>query len=83
MRRDPRYFTEKVRHKTAAYFLIYTAAFAALLLICFLDYLRFDRTLLWRADSVSQYYPRAVYFARYIRELFAGILSGNFSPSYV
>ena len=78
-----RYFTEKVRHKTAAYFLIYTAAFAALLLICFLDYLRFDRTLLWRADSVSQYYPRAVYFARYIRELFAGILSGNFSlPMY-
>ncbi len=73
-----KYFEEKVRHKTAAYFLIYTAAFAVLLLLCFLDYLRFDRTLLWRADSVSQYYPRAVYFARYIRELVSNVLSGNF-----
>ena len=50
-----------------------------LLLLCFLDYLRFDRTLLWRADSVSQYYPRAVYFARYIRELVSNVLSGNLS----
>lgn len=78
-----KYFTEKVRHKTAVYFLIYTAAFAVLLLICFVDYLRFDRTLLWRADSVSQYYPRAVYFARYMKELAAGVLSGNFAlPMY-
>lgn len=78
-----RYFREKVRHKTAVYFLLFTVAFALLLAISFLDFIRTGRSLLWKADGISQYYPRAVYFARYIRELASSLVSGNFElPMY-
>lgn len=77
------YFTKKVRHKTAAYFLIYTAAFVLLFGLAFLDFPRFGRTLLWRADGISQYYPRAVFFVDYIRDMIAQFLKGNFElPMY-
>lgn len=77
------YFREKVRRKTAAYFVIYTFAFAILLFLTFIDFIRFDRTLLWSQDGIPQYYPRAVYFAKYIREFFSNLFSGNFSlPMY-
>lgn len=73
----------KVKHKTAAYFLIYTIAFAGLALLCFSTFLITGHTLLWEADGVAQYYPRAAYFANYIRELFGGFLRGNFElPMY-
>ena len=76
-------FFRKSKHKTALYFLLYTAVFACLLLLVFVDFIRFDRSLLWRSDGVSQYYPRAVYFANYIRTLLSGILRGNFTlPMY-
>lgn len=71
------------RHKTALYFVLYTAAFAVLMALCFSAFIATGHTLLWEADGVSQYYPRAVYFANYIRELFSGIFSGNFElPMY-
>ncbi|HIR76670.1 MAG TPA: YfhO family protein [Candidatus Choladousia intestinipullorum] len=67
-----------LKHKTAAYFLIYTAAFAVLMLLCFSVFLATGNTLLWEADGVSQYYPRAAYYADNIREMFSGFLKGNF-----
>lgn len=70
-------------HKTAWYFVLYTAAFAVLMTLCFSVFLATGNTLLWEADGVSQYYPRAAYFANYIRELFSNFLSGNFElPMY-
>ena len=77
------YFCDKIKHKTAAYFIIYTIAFALLLLIVFIDFIRFDKTLIWKADGISQYYPRAVFYTDYIRELFSNLFSGNFKlPMY-
>ncbi|MDY3249517.1 MAG: YfhO family protein, partial [Candidatus Choladocola sp.] len=73
----------RVKHKTAAYFVIYSVVFVFLFFVVFLNFIRFNKTFIWNGDGVSQYYPRAVYFARYIRELFAGLFSGNFSlPMY-
>lgn len=74
---------ENVRHKTAAYFMIYTAVFTFLLFVVFIDYIRYDRTFIWSGDGVAQYYPRAIYFIRYIRNLLSGFLNGNFElPMY-
>ncbi len=65
------------------YFGCYTIVFAVFALLAFLTFIRFDRTLLWAQDGISQYYPRAVYFSKYMKELFAGIFSGNFElPMY-
>ncbi len=74
---------ERTRRKTALYFLIYTIVFAFLLFLVFFVFIWKGKTLLWRADTVSQYYPRAVYFANYIRELVHNFLQGNFElPMY-
>lgn len=76
-------FRAKIRHKKTVYFLVYTVVFTGLFLLAFIDFIRFDRSLLWKADGVSQYYPRAVFFAEYIRDLIAGFFSGNFAlPMY-
>ena len=77
------YFEKKVKHKTAVYFLIYTVVFAFLLLLAFIDFVKTGRTLLWRADGVSQYYPKAVYFVDCIQNLIKSFLGGDFSlPMY-
>lgn len=77
------YFCDKIKHKTTAYFIIYTIAFAFLLLIVFIDFIRFDKTLIWKADGISQYYPRAVFYSDYIRDLFSNLFSGNLKlPMY-
>lgn len=74
---------ERVRHKTAAYFVIYTAAFALMFALVFAVFIREGKTFLWRADTVSQYYPRAVFFANYIRDLLSNFLKGDFTlPMY-
>jgi uncharacterized membrane protein YfhO len=73
----------RVKHKMAAYFIIYTIAFALLMLLAFAGLFLTGRTFIWDPDGVTQYYPRAVYFAKYIRELVAGLLQGNFElPMY-
>ncbi len=73
----------RTKHKTLAYYVIYTVAFWALLGVVFITFPRFNKTLLWKADTVSQYYPRAVFFIDYIRELFANFMQGNFTlPMY-
>ena len=77
------YFEKKIKHKTAVYFLIYTIVFAFLLLLAFADFVKNGRTLLWRADGISQYYPKAVYFVECIQNLIKSLFSGNFElPMY-
>lgn len=74
---------ERTRRRTAVYFVIYTLVFAILLVLVFAVFLIHGKTLLWRNDTVAQYYPRAVYFANYIRELLSNFLHGNFElPMY-
>lgn len=71
-------FEAKIRHKTAAYFLIYTVAFIVLLALVFFEFIRLDMSFIWVGDGVTQYYPRALYFSQYIRELVKNFLSGNY-----
>ncbi len=73
----------RTRGKTAVYFAIYTVVFALLTVLVFLPFLYRGRTLIWRQDTIPQYYPRAVYFANYMRGLVANFLHGNFElPMY-
>lgn len=76
-------FESRTRHKTAVYFLLYTAAFAVLLVLVFFEFIHLDKSFIWVGDGVTQYYPRALYFCQYIRELVSNFLSGNFTlPMY-
>ena len=70
-------FAHKVKHPNLAYFLIYTVVFTGLFCLAFIDFFRFGRTLLWKADTVSQYYPRAVFFADYIAKAVGNLLQGG------
>lgn len=71
------YLSIHIRHKTAAYFVIYTAVFAFLMIGVFGEFIRTGRSLIWEGDGVAQYYPRAVYFANYIREFISSLLKGT------
>ena len=74
---------KKEKKQYLIYFGCYTVVFAVFALLAFQTFIRFNRTLLWAQDGISQYYPRAVYFSKYMKELFAGIFSGNFElPMY-
>ena len=76
-------FARRTRGKTALYFAVYTALFALMALLVFFPFLRHGRTLVWRQDSIPQYYPRAVYFANYVRDLVSNFLHGKFElPMY-
>lgn len=72
------FFRNKARHRTAVYFVLYTAAFSFLLFLVFLEYVRTGKTFIVRGDGVSQYFPRAIYFSRYIRKLLSDLLCGKF-----
>lgn len=77
------YWDKKVSHKTAAYFGVYTIAFSGLLFLCFFEFYRTGTTFIIKGDGISQYYPRVIYFCRYIRELFANLIAGTFElPMY-
>lgn len=74
---------ERAKHRTAIYFLIYTAVFAVLLALVFWSFLRHGKSFVWIGDGVTQYYPRALYFCRYIRELVSNFIHGDFTlPMY-
>ena len=70
-------FARKVKRKRTVYFFIYTIVFTGLFLLAFIDFFRFGRTLLWQADTVSQYYPRAVFFVDYITKAVSNLLQGK------
>lgn len=73
----------KIRHKKTAYFGIYTAVFSVCILLVFSDFWRYGRTLIWKQDGISQYFPRAVYYAEYIRTFVSNLLQGRLElPMY-
>lgn len=77
------YLHNRVRHKTAAYFIIYTAVFSFLLLLVFFDFILRGKTFIILGDGVSQYFPRTIQYSRYIRDMLTGLFSGNFRlPMY-
>ena len=77
------YIQYRVKHKTAVYFLVFTAAFSVVLFAAFFEYFRTGTTFIIRGDGVVQYFPRIIYFSRYIRELFAGLMNGIYElPMY-
>ena len=77
------YWDKRVRHKTAAYFVIFTIVFSGFLFLTFFEFYRTGTTFIIKGDGISQYYPRIIYFSRYIRELFSNLLSGNLElPMY-
>ena len=71
------------RCRTAAYFAVYTAVFSVILLLAFAVFLLHGKTFICLGDGVSQYFPRVVYFSRYIRDFFTGLFTGQPSlPMY-
>ncbi len=68
----------EIRHKTAVYFAVYTAAFSFLLFLVFFEYVRTGRTFIVLGDGTSQYFPRAIYVSRYLKKMVSDLLSGNF-----
>ena len=75
--------TKKMRRQYLIYLGCYSVLFAVFASLAFLTFIRFNRTLIWAQDGISQYYPRAVYFSNYIKELLAGWFHGNFElPMY-
>ena len=65
------------------YLLWYSILFALVTAGVFLVYIVNDRSLVWESDAVSQYVPKAAYFGKEMREVFAGFLQGNFEiPLY-
>ena len=77
------YVEQKVRHKTAAYFVLFTAGFAFVLFLAFFDFVLRGKTLIYTGDGISQYFPKVVYFSQYMRDLVAGVFSGHFElPMY-
>lgn len=77
------WFTHRAKHRTAAYFGIYTLLFAGLLVFVFFDFLYLGKSFVWAGDGLTQYFPRALYFGRYIRELLGNFLHGDFTlPMY-
>ncbi len=65
------------------YLLWYSILFALVTAGVFLVYIVNDRSLVWESDAVSQYVPKAAYFGKEMREIFANFLQGNFEiPLY-
>lgn len=73
----------KIRNKRTVYFMMYTAVFLVCILLVFSDFLRCEKTLIWEQDGISQYFPRAAYFAEYIRTFVTNLFHGTFElPMY-
>ena len=73
----------KLKKNPSVYLTIYTFCFTLIILIIFSPFWIDERTLVWKRDALSQYVPRAYYFADYIRNLFSQFLEGNFTiPTY-
>lgn len=65
------------------YLVWYSILFAAVTAGVFLVYIVSDRSLVWESDAVSQYIPKAAYFGKEMREIFANFLKGIFEiPLY-
>ncbi|MCD8124678.1 MAG: YfhO family protein [Lachnospiraceae bacterium] len=70
---------EEGRMKVWQYLVIYTIGFALISVLVFLPFIEKHISLIWDPDGIVQYYPKAVYFARTVRDALQSLLSGSFS----
>lgn len=66
-------------HKKFCYIVAYTIGFVVVFSLVYLPFLENGVSLIWRRDAISQYFPKAMYYARYMRETVAQLLQGNFA----
>ena len=66
-------------HKKFCYIVAYTIGFVVVFSLVYLPFLENGASLIWRRDAISQYFPKAMYYARYMRETVAQLLQGNFA----
>ena len=55
------------------YYIIYTAAFLLLFVICFWPYLSTGTSFIWSGDGWEQHYKAMVYYWEYLRNILSGI----------
>lgn len=61
------------------YLLAYTAAFFVMMIIVFLPFRENHAVFLWCRDAISQYFPRAVFFSKNVREALQAVLTGSYT----
>lgn len=66
-------------HKKFCYIVAYTFGFAVVFSLVYLPFLENGTSLIWRRDAISQYFPKAMYYARYMRETVAQLLQRDFT----
>ena len=66
------------RRSLLRYFVGYTMLFIVMAVLIFYPYVSEGKTLIWAADGLGQYVPKAYRFIQYIPEIFKDIFSGNF-----
>lgn len=66
------------RRSLIRYFIGYTLLFIIMMVLIFHPYAAEGKTLIWEADGLGQYVPKAYRFIQYIPEIVKDIFSGNF-----
>lgn len=66
-------------HRKLCYTVLYTLGFCLVFSLVYLPFLENNASLIWRRDGISQYFPRAMYYAKYVRETIEQFLQGNFN----
>ena len=66
------------RHKKLCFLVLYTIGFAGVFCLVYMQFLEHGVSLIWRRDAISQYFPKSIYFSKYIREMLHDLLQGDF-----
>lgn len=66
-------------HRKLCYTVLYTLGFCLVFSLVYLPFRENNASLIWRRDGISQYFPRAMYYAKYVRETIGQFLQGNFN----
>ena len=67
------------RKQQINYWIIYTAAFAVMMLIALIPFWSEGRTLISAGDSTSEFYPATIYIGRWYRQVIGNFLHGDFT----
>lgn len=67
------------KHRKLTYVVLYSVGFVVVFSLVYLPFIENGVSLIWRRDGISQYFPKAMYFSRYVRETIGDLLRGDFS----
>ena len=70
---------ENKRRYYLTYLFVYTVAFFVLMTIVFLPFRENHAVFLWCRDAISQYFPKAIFFSRNVREALRSVLTGSYT----